>query len=229
MCSRGAFETDRSSCWSQVPVVRNGAAQYVLGAGVDLAALTGILSQQHLPPDQVGTLLDRNKVIIGRTRAADRYVGQRPPPTRPRRWTRPRRACSRFTRRSGEAVYGAISRSPRTGWTIFLGVPQRTADAPLRDSLWLLLLVGGGSTLLGVVLAAFGARRIAQPIASLSSAAAILLRGDRIPPGQSAIAEVNAVTRPWRKRATSSGATRRPPRPWRRWDGTFRERSIWPR
>jgi len=57
-----------------VPVVRNGAADYVLGAGFDLDALTGVLSQQHLPPDTIGTLLDRNKVIIARTRAADRPV-----------------------------------------------------------------------------------------------------------------------------------------------------------
>ena len=59
-----------------VPVVRDGAAEYVLGAGFDLDALTGVLSQQHLPPDTIGTLLDRNKVIIGRTQAADRFVGQ---------------------------------------------------------------------------------------------------------------------------------------------------------
>src|SRR5688572_15073920 len=59
-----------------IPVLRSGAAKYVLGAGFELAALTGVLSQQHLPPDTIGTLLDRNKVIIARTRAADHFVGQ---------------------------------------------------------------------------------------------------------------------------------------------------------
>jgi ABC-type Fe3+ transport system permease subunit len=106
-------------------------------------------------------------------------------------------------------------------------VPQRAADASLRDSLWLLLLVGGGSTLLGVVLAAFGARHIAQPIASLSTTAAILLRGGLIPPGQSAIVEVNAVMQAMekageeqrRQEAASLGPSRRS-------DGIWPEHSI---
>jgi len=182
-----------------VPVVRNGAAEYVLGAGFDLDALTGVLSEQHLPPDTLGTLLDRNKVIIGRTRAADRLVGQPATASLAAKMDETAEGAFRLLSREGQPVYAAISRSPRTGWTIVLAVPQSTADAALHDSLWLLLLVGGGSSLLGVVLAAFGARRIAQPIASLSTAAAILLRGGRIAPGQSAIVEVNAVTQAMEK------------------------------
>ncbi len=182
-----------------VPVVRHGAAEYVLGAGVDLDALTGVLSQQHLPPDTIGTLLDRNKVIIGRTQAADRFVGQPATAALAAKMDEGAEGAFRLRTREGQPAYAAISRSPRTGWTITLSVPRSTADAPLRDSLWLLLLVGGGSALLGVVLAAFGARRITQPIASLATAAAILLRGGRIPPGETAIVEVNAVTQAMEK------------------------------
>lgn len=118
-----------------VPVVRNGAAEYVLGAGFDLKALTGVLSQQHLPPDTIGTLLDRNKVIIGRTRAADRFVGQPGTADLAAKMDETAEGAFRLFTKEGQPVYAAISRSPRTGWTIALGVDSSgspSADAALR-------------------------------------------------------------------------------------------------
>ncbi len=95
----------------------------------------------------------------------------------------------------GQAVYAGISRSPRTGWTIALGVPVATADVPLRSSLWLLLIVATGSTLLGVLAAVHGARQIGRSIASLSATAAAFARGEQVTPGHSALVEVNEVGR----------------------------------
>jgi signal transduction histidine kinase/CheY-like chemotaxis protein len=92
-------------------------------------------------------------------------------------------------------VSAAISRSPRTGWTIALGVPQATAAASLRSSLWLLLMVGAGSIILGSLVAVRGARRIAIPISALSTAAAAFVRGDPVHLRPCVIAEVNEVTR----------------------------------
>ncbi|HKW95995.1 MAG TPA: GAF domain-containing protein [Methylomirabilota bacterium] len=178
-----------------VPVVRNGEVEWVLGASFHPGALTELLSRQKLPPDAIGSLLDRNKVIIARTRAADRFVGQRGTPDLAAKMDETAEGAFRLLTKEGQSVYAAISRSERTGWTIALGVPQSAADAPLRRSLWLLVLVGGGSTLLGVVLAVLGARRIAGPIASLSTAAEVLMRGGRIEASRSTIEEVNAVTR----------------------------------
>jgi hypothetical protein len=56
-----------------------------------------------------------------------------------------------------------------------------------------LLVLGGASTLLGIGLAGLGARRITRGMASLSTAAATLVRGGQINPGESAVAEVDAA------------------------------------
>src|SRR5712691_1963567 len=176
-----------------VPVVRDGSAVYVLGATFAPTSLTEVLLQQRLPPSEIGTLLDRNKVIIARTREADRFVGQPGTPDLAARMDQTAEGAFRLSTKDGQQVYAAISRSPRTDWTIALGVPMAAADAPLRSSLWLLTIVGAATTLLGILAAVHWARRIANPIASLSAAASALAGGDRIGPERSAFAEVNAV------------------------------------
>jgi GAF domain-containing protein len=177
-----------------VPVVHDGgAATYVLGATFAPTSLTDVLLQQNLPSSAISTLLDRNKVIIARTRDADRSIGQPGGPDLAARMDQTAEGAFRLVTEDGEAVYAAISRSPRTGWTVALGVPQSAAHAHLRSSLWLLTIVGAATTLLGILAAVHWARRIGNPIASLSAAAAALARGERVDPQRSAFAEVNAV------------------------------------
>jgi PAS domain S-box-containing protein len=176
-----------------VPVVRDGAPVYVLGAALTTSALTDILVQQKVRPDAVGTLLDRNKLIIARTRDAERLVGQRDFPDLAAKMDETTEGAFRLFTRDGQPVYAAISRSPRTGWTIALSVPQAAADAPLRSSLWLLLFVGAGSMLLAILAAMWGAQRIAGPIRSLAHSAGELLRGQAPETRRSALHEVDEV------------------------------------
>src|SRR5712691_5888521 len=176
-----------------VPVVRDGSPVYVLGATFAPTSLTEVLLQQRLPPSAIGTLLDRKKVIIAMTREAARFVGQPGTPDLAARMDQTAEGAFRLSTKDGQQVYAAISRSPRTDWTIALGVPMAAADAPLRSSLWLLTIVGAATTLLGILAAVHWARRIANPIASLSTAASALARGDRVDSERSAFAEVNAV------------------------------------
>jgi signal transduction histidine kinase len=178
-----------------VPVVHGDRLVYVLGASYSASALTDLLLQQNVPPNAIGTLLDRNKVIIARTRAAERFVGQRGTPDLIAKMDETAEGAFRMFTKEGQAVYAAISRSPQTGWTVALGVPQAAADGPLRGSLWLLLLVGLGSASLGILLAASGARRIARPMATLAATAAAFVKGEAVQFRRSAIAEVNEVAR----------------------------------
>jgi signal transduction histidine kinase/CheY-like chemotaxis protein len=178
-----------------VPVVHNGAAVYVLGASLAPNAFTGLLSRQKVPQSAIGTLLDRNKIIIGRTRAAEQFVGQQGTPDLAAKMEAAAEGAFLLFTKEGQPVYAAISRSPRTGWTIALGVPKETADAPLRSSLWVLLLVASVSTSLGVLLAMAGARRIASSIARLSATAEAFVKGEAIEVQPSALVEINEVTR----------------------------------
>jgi two-component system cell cycle sensor histidine kinase/response regulator CckA len=185
--------SQRRQILAAVPVIHDGPAVYVLGATLAPTSFTDVLLQQRVPSSAIGTLLDRNKVIIARTRDADQFVGQLGTSDLAARMDQTAEGAFQLMTTDGQGVYSAISRSPRTGWTVALGVPQAAAHARLRSSLWLLTIVGVTTTLFGILAAVHWARRIANPITSLSAAAAALARGERVDPHRSPFAEVNAV------------------------------------
>jgi PAS domain S-box-containing protein len=161
-----------------VPIQRDGAVRYVAGARLDVASLTTLLSRGKLPPDWVASLVDRNGIILARTRNVGELLG------RPATGTFA--ALARGTRAEGAfedvtldhvAVYAAYSRSSLSGWTVGLGIPRETVAGPL--SAWLWLLVGGLVLLLvGTGLAFRFGRRVASELTSLAASARALGRGE---------------------------------------------------
>src|SRR2546427_2151984 len=73
--------------------------------------------------------------------------------------------------KDGMRVYEAFSRPAVSGWRVAIAAPVSIVDAPLRDQLMWLVIVGTFFALLGMVIAGMIGRRMAQPILSLSAAA----------------------------------------------------------
>jgi signal transduction histidine kinase/CheY-like chemotaxis protein len=177
----------------RVPVVQDRRVQYVLSATIHTKELRDVLLGQRLPAPWIGTILDRKRVIIARTRGEEQFMGQ---PASQRLLEASARASEGWYRgytKEGTTTYSAFSRSPHTGLTVALGVPAELIEAPLERSLW--RLAGSGLLVLGlgVVGAVFFAQRIAGPITALSQAAHDIGRG--IPPqsAPSTITEVNEL------------------------------------
>ena len=143
----------------------------------------------------MGSLLDRNKIFIARTRGAAQYVGQPAPPDLARKTGEMAENASRSTTRDGVPVYAAFSRSSLTGWTVALGVPVSAVDAPLRRCLFLLAGLGTLVALLGVAVAVAVARRIGRPILALSEAAPRVVSGQPVTIPRSGVTEVDEVAR----------------------------------
>ncbi len=59
-----------------VPVQAGRTLHYVLAASIDPASLTELLTQASLPSGSLVALIDRNYVIVARSRAAEQFVGQ---------------------------------------------------------------------------------------------------------------------------------------------------------
>ncbi len=177
----------------RIPVVRAGRVRYVLSADVETRELHDVLLGQRLPPEWIGTLLDRRRVIIARTRGEAQFVGQ---PASERLLAASARSSEGWYRgftKEGTHTYSAFSRSPRTGITVALGVPAELIDAPLGRTLWRVAGAGALALTVGVIIAIVFAGRIAGPITALSVAARDLGRGTEPPPATSAITEVNAL------------------------------------
>jgi signal transduction histidine kinase/ActR/RegA family two-component response regulator len=175
----------------RVPVVQDARVRYVLSATVHTRELRDVLLGQRLPSAWIGTILDRKRVIIARTRGEEQFVGQ---PASERLLAASARASEGWYRgltKEGTSTYSAFSRSPRTGLTVALGVPAALIEAPLTRSLWRIAGSGVLVLALGAAVAIFFARRIAGPITALSVAAHDIGRGTVPQPAASPITEVN--------------------------------------
>jgi PAS domain S-box-containing protein len=151
-----------------IPVDEEGTPRYALGAVVTREALLELIQQQQLPPDWLITLTDRTGTIIARTREGETKDGMR--------------------------VYEAFSRPAVSGWRVAIAAPVSIVDAPLRDQLMWLVIVGTFFALLGMVIAGMIGRRMARPILSLSAVAAQLAKGEPFAtPQKTSVAEVNTV------------------------------------
>ncbi len=126
-----------------VPVFQEDRVRYVLLAGFASDSLSAVLRQQGLPSESIASLLDGNRTIIGRTRGPEQFVGQPATPDLRARVDAQAEGAFRLFTKDGVPVFAAFSQSPRTAWTVAIGVPASTIDAPLRRYLGLLLAVGG--------------------------------------------------------------------------------------
>ncbi|MBI4529026.1 MAG: sensor histidine kinase [Deltaproteobacteria bacterium] len=180
----------------EVPVVRNGKVLYSLAASISPELLGRILLHQKIPANWIGTIIDKNKNIIARTRSLEQFLGK---PTTPRFAAMSRaaeEAVWQDVTHDGIPVHAAFHRSALSGWSVGLAIPASEVIAPVRRSLRM-TVVGGVVLFIGAFgLALVFGRRIARPIAALSSAAAALGRGGKTPQiDASPIVEVNEVAR----------------------------------
>jgi signal transduction histidine kinase len=194
----------------RVPVVREDAVVSVLTGVLEPGAIAQILTTQQIPADWVGTVFDDTRTVVTRTRGADEFVGRSVSAEFARLLGTAREGWGITHTLEGVPVYTAFSRSPATGWGVGLGIPQATIDGPLRRSLW--TVAGGGLAFLvaAVVLSLLVGRRIASPIAALSSAVGAFGRGASAPPpvARGGPQEISAVARAFGEAMSTASSAR---------------------
>jgi signal transduction histidine kinase/ActR/RegA family two-component response regulator len=177
----------------RVPVMRDGRVAYVLTAIVKPESFLSLIQQQRLPSGWVTGLVDAQGHFIARvperaagSRASDAYLER--VRAAPEGWYRGRTV-------EGVDTYTAFTVSALSGWSVGFAIPaNEVAGAYLRGA-----SVAGG-TLLAMLALALGiafllSRRIAGPMAALSSAAASLGQREAPIETRSAIREVAELER----------------------------------
>ncbi|MGF7210436.1 two-component sensor histidine kinase [Skermanella aerolata] len=127
-----------------VPVKRGGEVRYFLSVNLRSGSLGATLAGPAMPDGWVGSVLDRERVIVARSRRQEDFVGQ--PATESLRKEIEHAASSFFFARSAEGseVYGALTTSSLSGWTVAVGAPAEVVAGPQHRSL---LAVSAGGLL----------------------------------------------------------------------------------
>jgi PAS domain S-box-containing protein len=152
----------------RVPVIRNGAINYVLSAVVKPDTFRAVLAPQRLPRDWVGVILDGNKRFVARTMSPERNLGQPASKSLQAALAQAPEGWFRGDTLEDIDTYTAYNRSTFSGWTVALGIPAATVQASLRHSLLSVVLLGLVSLASGMALAWFFSAPIARSIRRLS-------------------------------------------------------------
>lgn len=176
-----------------VPVFKDGKTIYDLSIGIFPERLGRIPLAQHLPPDWIVSILDTQGVIASRTHAADSFVGKKAVPLLLQRMEVVAEGMVETTTLEGIPVSAVFSRSPRTKWTVAIGIPTQQFTAQLRHRFLLLLVTIVILIAISVVLASVLASHLARSIRALIAPATALGSGGLVTVPRIRVREVSDV------------------------------------
>lgn len=210
-----------------VPVFRQGKIKYALAAPMSPRAIVQLVSQQMINPEWTATIIDKNAVVIGRTKDFDKFLGRTATPL----FAATTRQASEGTWRDvgpeGSTVYGGFHRSELSGWSVGLAIPASVAEAPYRRSLVSIAIASVLLLVAGLAFAFFIGRRIARSIGALFDAAEALGHGAIPQASASSIIEVSEVARALEKAGVErSRAEQELRRSEERWRAIFENSAI---
>jgi len=176
-----------------VPVFDAGKVVYALSVGITSERLNGLLSVQGLPAQWVVGILDPAGTIAARTVAPEKFVGQ---PAAAMLLAQMRAAPEGMFEgltRDGIDTLSVFSTSGRSGWTVAIGVPKASFEAPLMRSLLWLGFGAGMVLLVSIGLARYLGGRIATAMAGLNRYVQAMANGENLAPQSLQIQEADAV------------------------------------
>ena len=178
----------------RVPVIYDGELKYILTAVIDPSAFTAVLDRQRLPGDWVASVFDAHRLRVARSRLHEKYVGTAPSPSLAALMDKdPNQGFGVTEALEGDAVDAVYYRSPKSGWTVAIGLPQSVARAGALQSF---LTFGGGlviAIVLGGIAALVAARSITRPMNELLDAARAVGHRQSAKPVDTDIQEIRDV------------------------------------
>lgn len=164
-----------------LPLLRGGKVRHVLVAVMTAESLASVLAASHIAVGTVGTIVDRNGIVVAATQGQERRVGKPAPEgfvTRARERDEAVFSAAGF---EGAAAYTAFSRAPRSRFMVAIAVPSEQLEGPLRRSLWLLTGGAVGALVLSLGLAHLAGRQFTGRLRRLMGAFEAFGRGETVP------------------------------------------------
>jgi signal transduction histidine kinase len=185
-----------------IPVYENKIMKSVLVASIETASLSRTLATQNLAGGRVAAILDRNSVIIARSKNAESLIGKPATEKLSKESRKKSEGIFRDVNQEGMDSYGAFYRSKLTDWTIVVGLPSEEFTKETRETFLIIVVAAVFFVGLGTYLAFLVGSRISKPILALSDQANALGSGHPIQDIQTNLLEVSEVSEALKKAAS---------------------------
>jgi diguanylate cyclase (GGDEF)-like protein len=163
-----------------VPVHRGNTIVYALIAGIVPERLSGILTQQRLPPGWIAAIFDSTGTTVSRTHEMHRFLGKKGSPALVKRMGEVTEDSIQVTTLEGIPVLTVFSRSAVSNWTVAIGIPTHDLTSELWRLLWRLVLGLVLVLLFSLALAWAIGNRIGRSVRALSGPALALGLGEAV-------------------------------------------------
>jgi two-component sensor histidine kinase len=180
----------------EVPVRIGEDIKYVLAVGLSPQYLSDLM-REYVPSGVVGSIIDRNGILVSRVPLLDGadLVGQPTIPPIRQRIGSPAVYWIETISRTGEPYYSSLLRSDQTGWSVNMALPREAIDGPVRrTTLWFSAMVAA-TLLLGLLLARLAGNQIRAAVFALEGQVRRLGERQTGSAESTAVAEINRMQR----------------------------------
>jgi two-component sensor histidine kinase len=163
----------------EVPVRRQGKPPLSLAVVMDPRIFLPLFEQWNLPEGWLVGLIDRKGNFIARSRDHENMVAGPASDGFRAAAVRSREGWNEMISKEGGPIANGHVTSQLSGWVMGLAIDRSLFEAPIRNTILIAGLAGGGTMLLAMLLAIWAARRISAPIEQIAqgSHALVLRRG----------------------------------------------------
>lgn len=166
---------------------------YSLNIGLSPERLSKIIGHQNLPEGWLAAILDSKGVIVGRSRDAEKFIGQKAVPELLEGISKQHHGTMEALTKEGIPVVTAFSSSVLWHWDVVTGAPKSIIEAEMYRMLAWLALAIGVFIPLGTWLARRLAQRVISSVQGLNDAALALCSGKPITLPEIQLEEAEAV------------------------------------
>ena len=164
-----------------LPLLRDGKIRHVLVAVMTPESFASVLAAAHIAAGTVGTIMDRNGIVVATTQGQEQRVGKPATAGFVARAREREEAVFTGPTLEGSTAYTAFSRAPRSQFTVGIAVPSEQLEGPLRRSLGLLSAAAVGAFALSLGLAHLAGRQLTGRLRRLMGAFNAFGRGETVP------------------------------------------------
>ncbi|MFN3892288.1 MAG: sensor histidine kinase [Beijerinckiaceae bacterium] len=173
-----------------IPVMRDGKPRYLLNLAQNLSYFEDVLRAVHLPADHLALIMDRNDIVVARSREGEKFAGNKGVATA----QEPEGAKVANNLENQLSLTGWAT-SEVSGWRTTASVRHEIIDAPRRQALLTIAATAASMILLGLALAFSVGARLSRSLQSLTRASAALGARAPVPEVSTPLSEANEVGR----------------------------------